>query len=52
MNFRMQKDLKNDLTKWDRLARKYNKEAMKLFLSIKSHLDKKAPNQDDLDKFG
>ena len=48
----MQKELKKELTNWDRLGRKYNKEAMKIFASIKSHLEKKAPNQNDLDKFG
>ena len=48
----MQKDLKNELIKWDRLGRKYNKDAMKIFINIKSQLEKRAPNQDDLDKFG
>ena len=48
----MQKELKKELTNWDRLGRKYNKEATKIFTNIKSHLEKNAPNQNDLDKFG
>ena len=43
---------KKDLISWERLARKYNKESLKLFRSVKNHLEKKAPKKEDLDKFG
>ena len=48
----MQSSLKKDLTSWERLGKRYNKEAMKIFRNIKSQLDKNPPNQEDLNKFG
>ena len=50
-DFRMQ-GYKKDLISWERLGRKYNKESLKLFRSIKNHLEKKAPKKEDMDKFG
>jgi len=43
---------KKDLISWERLGRKYNKESLKFFRSVKTHLEKKAPKKEDLDKFG
>ena len=48
----MQNSLKKELINWERLGKRYNKDAMKIFRNIKNHFDKKAPNQDDLNKFG
>ena len=48
----MQNSLKKDMISWERLGRKYNKEAMKHFNNIKNHLEKNPPNEKDLNKFG
>ena len=47
--FRMSK---KELLNWERLAKRYNKESLKIFKTLKSQLEKKSPNKDDLDKFG
>ena len=43
---------KKELMNWERLGKRYNKESLKIFKTLKSQLEKKAPNKDDLDKFG
>lgn len=43
---------KKELLNWERLAKRYNKESLKIFKTLKSQLEKKSPNKDDLDKFG
>ena len=44
--------LKKELTNWERLSKRYNKESMKYFRAIKTMLEKKPPNKEDLNKFG
>ena len=43
---------KKELLNWERLAKRYNKESLKIFKALKCQLEKKAPSKDDLDKFG
>ena len=50
--FRMQSSLKKEITNWERLGKRYHKDAMKIFRNIKNQLEKKAPNREDLNKFG
>ena len=44
--------LKKELSNWERLGRRYNKESMKIFKTIKVQLEKKAPNKEEMEKFG
>ena len=48
----MQSNLKKEITNWERLGKRYHKDAMKIFRNIKNQLEKKAPNREDLNKFG
>ena len=50
--FRMQSSLKKEITNWERLGKRYHKDSMKIFRNIKNQLEKKAPNREDLNKFG
>ena len=50
--FRMQSGLKKEITNWERLGKRYHKDSMKIFRNIKNQLEKKAPNREDLNKFG
>ena len=50
--FRMQTSLKKEITNWERLGKRYHKDSMKIFRNIKNQLEKKAPNREDLNKFG
>ena len=44
--------LKKELTKWERACRRYNKESLKVFKSIKTMLEKKNPDQKQIEMFG
>ena len=48
----MQSNLKKEITSWERLGKRYHKDSMKIFRNIKNQLEKKAPNREDLNKFG
>ena len=48
----MQNSLKRDLSNWERLGKRYNKDAMKIFRNIKNHFGKNPPNKEELNKFG
>ena len=50
--FRMQSGLKKEITNWERLGKRYHKDSMKIYRNIKNQLEKKAPNREDLNKFG
>ena len=52
ISFRMQSSLKKEITNWERLGKRYHKDSMKIFRNIKIQLEKKAPNREDLNKFG
>ena len=43
---------KKEILNWERLAKRYNKESLKIFKTLKCQLEKKPPNKDDLDIFG